>query len=281
MLNLQPVTIGTKPGTPTSPKPTTQTTRAAFGTSLCGAMHATADQMRVAVIVAWCMMEGQEARENDPLAAWNANYGKPPSLASDKFAYDTIGHAIVDSAKRMESGQVYGSIGDAFRNGSATAQSIITAIQNAGWCGGPKAPCIGYGAGITSNYNRITKDAASWTSASGVICGTTGIDAQLVGTITGPGFQIGGPGIPNINVPNPIGTVDDAVKALGTLANLFSTLVGNLTTVAFWKRAGVFVAGLVALFVGLFIVFRDSKPVGAVKSAAKGVTEAATAAAVL
>lgn len=273
----------TKPAPPATLTPTTTTTRAQFGAALCAAMAAPVDAVRITVVVAWCMIEGQEARENDPLARWNAVYAHPPGQDSNKFSYDTIDHAIVDCANSMRSGAVYGSIGDAFRDAKATAPSIIDAIQRAGWCGGPHAPCPAYGAGIRSNYARISKTTAAFQAEASKPCATTTTSADLTKFGLGPGGVINpiAPGVPIdalLGIGNPISSVDDAIKALGTFSQILSKLVGNLTTVGFWKRVGIFVLGAWLILAALYVIFKDSEPVAAIAKTAKVAATAAVAA---
>ncbi len=228
-----------------------------------GAAH-TADVLHV--IVAWQMAEGQTAGENDPLAHLNERDPHGEGGAGNKFSFAHIDNALAADVRSMQHGNVYGSIGDAFRSG-AKAPALIDAIHRAGWCGGPRAPCPAYGASIRSNYNRI-QDQATYAREAQKSVGTTDITGA-------PTHYSTDDGITGSDIVNSIPGAG-IVKGFGSTAEAVAAFVGKIMDPNFWKRAGVFALGLALIAWGAAMLGHGMAP-----NVSAGVKKAAGAAAIL
>lgn len=216
------------------------TRRIDFANSLLTAIGGQHDADTLRVVIAWMMQEGQKPGENDPLAALNESYPHGEGGTSDRFSYASIDQALSVTAGKLMPGRVYSRIGDAFR-ARKPADQLIDAIQAGGWCGGPGAPCPGYGAGVRRNFVSLA-DQKTYASQATKLAGSD----NLTGTphysesdsITGSDVVASLPGASVVS-----GAVS-AADAVGTLAQ-------HLLDASFWKRAGVMAVGGALILWGL------------------------------
>lgn len=231
------------------------TTRLGFAIAFLSGVGGAHSADALHVVVAWQMAEGQTANENDPLANLNTH-----SSSGDKFAFPSIDNAVSAAVGVCAPGHVYQSIGDAFRAGKS-APDLINAIQAAGWCGGPKAPCPGYGALIRSNYNRL-QDAATYQRESMKLVGNTAITGA-------PAHFSESDGITTGDVVNSLPGAG-IVKGFANTTDAIAAFVSKIMDPDFWKRAGVFALGAALAFWGLVMLGHGMAPnvTGAVKKVA-------------
>lgn len=218
------------------------------------------------VVVAWQMAEGQSAGENDPLASLNEHSAHGEGGTGNRFSFAQIDDALARGVAQLSKGGVYQSIGDAFR-AHKPAGDLIAAIQAAGWCGGPHAPCPGYGALIRVNFNRLN-DPTTWAREATKVVGSTDITGA-------PKHYDNSGGITGGDVVNSLpgaGIVKGAVSATEAVG----TLASHLLDPDFWKRAGVFALGALLAFFGLVMLGKGVAP-----NVAAGVKKAAGAAAIV
>lgn len=234
------------------------TRRIDFANTLLTAIGGQHDADTLRVVIAWMMQEGQKPGENDPLASINENQPHGQGGASDKFSFASIDNALAESAKQLSPGHVYSSIGDAFR-ARKPADQLIDAIQAGGWCGGPHAPCPGYGAGVRSNFVRLA-DQKTYASEATKLAGSD----DLTGA---PHFNesdsiTGGDVVASLPGASVVSGAVSAADAVGTVAQ-------HLLDVSFWKRAGVMAIGAALILWGLDQLTKGMVPnvAGAVKAA--------------
>lgn len=240
------------------------TTRIGFANALLSAIAAphTADALHV--LIAQMMVEGQSAGENDPLASLNERDAHGEGGAGNRFSFAHIDNALAVSARQLNKGGPYATLGDVYRSG-AKAPALIDAIGRAGWAGGPRNPSPTYAPAIRSRYNSIQDQAAYAREATKVV-GTTDITGAPTHYSTNDGIT-GGDVVASAGdvVGGAVGGVVDAASAVGTLAQ-------HLLDVDFWKRAGVFALGGALMLWGLALLGHGIAP-----NVAAGVKRAASA----
>lgn len=251
------------------------TSRVQWANALLPAIQAPRTSDAMQVMIAWQMMEGQTAGENDPLAHINTGQPHGAGGTSDSFSFASIDTALAVSASAMMPGHNYAPIGDAFRAGKSAAD-LITAIGKAGWCGSPTNPCPGYAAGIRANFNRLADPnvyareanvlvgSTSLSGAAGTSTPATGVSVPALGATTSDASII-----PAIS--NPLSGVTGAFKSIeGAFAHLVDP--------NWWKRVGVFMAGGVLVLLGALMLGKTFAP-NLTSTVADGVKAAGVAAA--
>jgi hypothetical protein len=163
-------------------------------------------------------------------------YGEPAALAGDPLAQAKAAVDILGGGGGI-SAWAGDTVGNFAQNGKPLSAATVTSILK--------------GAGI---------------STSGSSAGSQ-TDGTIPGSGTDTGLTVGG-----VNPLDPLGIGGSTVDAISGLG----TLVGDLTSAAFWKRIGVFTLGGAVLTVGL-VVFFVSTPEGQ-KIVSEGAQVGATAA---
>lgn len=245
------------------------TTRIGFANALLSAIGAAHSADALHVVIAWQLAEGQTAGENDPLASLNERDPHGEGGTGNRFSFASIDNALAVSVRQLSHGNVYGSIGDAFRAGKS-APDLITAIGAAGWCGGPRAPCPGYAASIRSNFNRL-QDQSTYAREAMVVVGNTAITGA-------PQHFSESDGITTGDITSSAGSVvGGVVKKVLSPVEALASLAAHLTDPAFWKRAGVFALGAALAAWGLLMLGHGMAPnvSAGVKKAAGAVAGAA------
>lgn len=104
----------------------------------------------VGFIVSWCMKEGGGIANPCHFNALNTTYKLDShDCAGTVQAYPSFSTAILATVRTMEM-SAYAPIFRALRRGDL--EGAAHALQDSGWCGGPGAPCPGYGAEVLQIY---------------------------------------------------------------------------------------------------------------------------------
>lgn len=248
------------------------TSRVQWANALLPAIQAPRTSDAMQVVIAWQMMEGQTAGENDPLAHINTGQPHGTGGTSDSFSFASIDTALAVSAASMMPGRNYAPIGDAFRAGKSAAD-LITAIGKAGWCGSPTNPCPGYAAGIRANFNRLA-DPNVYAREANVLVGSTSLSGAAGTSTPATGASVPALGGTATDVLSPGDLVGPLLGPLGGLLTGPGQVIGNATAAVgaigtvfahlldpgFWKRVGVFGAGATLAVIAALMLGKTFAP---------------------
>lgn len=223
----------------------------------------------VMFIVAWCAKEGARPQSNNPLnTVMRAPGSKPlPGNSAGVQQYDNLATAVGLYVKNLRTNPSYARFVHELASG--TPESMAAALGASGWCGGPGAPCPGYGASVLGIYLGYRGSDGRYK--------TSGL------TPAGTRFNAGDPGSAQASDLDPATAIEDAAGAaadatgITSAADVLAKLGDVLSWLADphnWTRAGMIAGGGVLVFVGIALIKHDT-----VAAAAGAIAKAAPLAA--
>lgn len=221
------------------------TSRIAFAQHLCaglGVGNYSARENAPMFVLAWIAKEGMRPETNNPLATTMRAPGSTPLPGNSAGVqqYGDLDTALALYHKNLTTNPIYAKLVEALKGDSMA--DMARALQSSGWCGGPKAPCPGYGGSVLAIATGYKGSDAKFKAAALKPAGTKFQNTSPAG------LDAGGA------IPDHVPVVDDAASAISELGSIAGWLVNPHN----WQRIGLVAGGAGLALVGLALIKHDT-----------------------